>query len=173
MSRAYDHIRIEALWNEEADDSLSNDQFYRLLMEQYKIYVEMADRATFRRTLVNLFFMMVNISVVSIMALGLSRATSGVSMFLMLIPLLGLLAICYAWWRLVRFYRHSVTIKEKIIGELEKRMPSTVWQAERKAVVLKGALNPLHRLESVMPYVFCLLYVGIYVYLWIYPPWLY
>jgi len=167
----FENAEIGQLWNEE-DDSFSNEQFSQLVMEQYKIYVEMADRAGFRRILVNLFFMIFNIMVVSILALGISRSSSEVSMFLMLLPLSGMIAICYSWWRVVRYYRHVVTIKEKVIGELERRLPcSPIWQAERAIASSNGALSPLKRMEGWLPFIFIGLYVAIYIYLLFVQPW--
>ncbi len=167
----YDDLEISEFWNED-EDHYSNEQYSMLLMEQYKLYVEMADRASFRRTLVNLFFLLVNILIVSLMALGLSRTTSELSMVLMLMPFLGLIAICYSWGRLVRYFRHTVTIKEKVIGELEKRLPSSpLWKAEQDAIERKGIQNPLRRMEIYMPYIFAAIYCAIYTYLVISPPW--
>lgn len=166
-----EEMQIQSFWNDE-DEYFTNDQYNNLLMEQYKIYVEMADRASFRRTMINVFFLVVNILVVSLMALGLSRTTSELSMILMALPFLGLLSICYAWWRLVRHYRHSVTIKEKVIGELEKRLPSSpIYLAERDAVNRRGTQNPLKRLEMYMPFIFLSIYIAIYLYLCFNPPW--
>ncbi|MDC0534414.1 hypothetical protein OAO18_01235 [Francisellaceae bacterium] len=167
----FESAEVEQLWNEE-DDAFSNEQFSILVMEQYKIYVEMADRAGFRRILINLFFLIINILVVSMLALGISRTGAPVSMFLMLLPLAGMTAICYSWWRVVRYYRHVVTIKEKVIGELERRLPcSPIWHAERKIASSKGALSPLKRMEGWMPFVFIGLYVAIYMYLLFVQPW--
>ena len=165
MSSRFENLNIENLWNDDGD-SFSNEQYNTLLMEQYKIYVEMADRASFRRITVNLFFLIINILVVGIMALGMSRSSTELSIPLLFIPFIGLMAISYAWWRVVRFFRHTVTIKEQVIGALEKRLPcSPMWQAERETAEAKGSFTPLKRLETYMPFVFMLLYTGIYAYI--------
>lgn len=164
MSR-FNHANIDKLWNE-GQDNFSNEQYYSLLIEQYKIYVEMADRASFRRVSINLFFLVTNILIVGIMALGISRSSAELSLGLLVLPLLGLLAICYSWWRVVRFYRHTVNIKEQVIGALEKRLPSSpIFSAERVTAEQKGSFTPLKRLETYMPFIFMLLYIGIYIYL--------
>jgi len=164
MSR-FDNINVDNLWNEE-QDNFSNEQYYALLIEQYKIYVEMADRASFRRVSINLFFLITNIMIVGIMALGISRSSTELSLSLLVLPLLGLLAISYCWWRVVRFYRHTVNIKDQVIGALEKRLPSSpIFSAERVTAEQKGSFTPLKRIETYMPFIFMLLYLGIYVYL--------
>lgn len=164
MSR-FDNINLDKLWNEE-QESFSNDQYDSLLIEQYKIYVEMADRASFRRISINLFFLITNIAIVGIMALGISRSSTELSLGLLVLPLLGLLAICYCWWRVVRFYRHTVNIKEQVIGALEKRLPSSpIFSAERAAAEQRGSFTPLKRIETYMPFIFMFLYLGIYIYL--------
>ena len=164
MSR-FDNVNLDDLWNED-QDNFSIDQYYSLLIEQYKIYVEMADRASFRRVSINLFFLIINILIVGIMALGISRSSAELSLGLLVLPLLGLLAISYCWWRVVRFYRHTVNIKEQVIGALEKRLPSSpIFSAERTTAEQKGSFTPLKRIETYMPFIFMLLYTGIYAYL--------
>ncbi|MFZ9035309.1 MAG: RipA family octameric membrane protein [Francisellaceae bacterium] len=164
MSR-FDNLSIENLWNDD-NENFSNEQYNQMLIEQYKVYVELADRASFRRVSINLFFLIANIVIVGIMALGISRSSSELSLGLLVIPLLGLLSICYAWWRVVRFYRHTVNIKEQVIGALERRLPSSpIYSAERQAAEKKGSFTPLKRIETLMPFVFILLYLGIYIYL--------
>ncbi|WP_119343192.1 RipA family octameric membrane protein [Facilibium subflavum] len=161
----FDNVDIDNLWNEE-QENFSNDQYYSLLIEQYKIYVEMADRASFRRISINLFFLITNIAIVGIMALGISRSSAELSLGLLVLPLLGLLAISYCWWRVVRFYRHTVNIKEQVIGALEKRLPSSpIFSAERVTAEKRGSFTPLKRIETYMPFIFMLLYLGIYIYL--------
>ena len=158
-------VKVDNLWNEE-QDNFSNEQYYNLLIEQYKIYVEILDRVSFRRISINLFFLIINISIVGVMALGISRSSAQLSLALLVLPLLGLLSICHCWWRVVRFYRHTVNIKEQVIGALEKRLPSSpIFSAERVVAQKKGSFTPLKRLETTMPFIFTFLYLAIYIYL--------
>ncbi len=165
MSKRFENLKIDHLWNDD-HDQLTNEQYHKMVIEQYKVYVEMADRASFRRISINLFFLVTNIFIIGVLAIGLSRNQHQLSATMLFIPYLGVLAICYAWWRVVRFYRHTVQIKDQVIGAIEKRLPSSpLWQAERTAAEEKGSFTPLKRLETNMPFVFMALYTGIYIYL--------
>lgn len=161
----YENVEVQDLWSDwDEGDNFTNETFQILVMEQYKLYVELTDRAAFRRIIVNLFFLMLNILVISLLALGISRTSVPISTIFMLFPFFGLLSICYIWRRLVSYYRHTVMIKERVIGELEKKLPSSpIWLAERNVAVEKGTSSPLNRLESYMPYVFAGLYCTVYI----------
>ncbi len=46
----------DKLWSNEDENTLSNEQYNSLLIEQYRIYVELTDRTSYRRIVINLFF---------------------------------------------------------------------------------------------------------------------
>ena len=154
------------LWNEEADH-YNNEIFHQLLMEQYKISVEMADRLNARRSLVNTFFLTLHAIIIGIVGLSLSHSPNVSEIGLLLIPLLGLLILCYAWWRLAQWYRHQVDAKAQVINALERRLPSNPFRTtDFKISQRRGghAKNPLSRLEVYMPFLFAALYILAFLY---------
>lgn len=154
------------LWNDDDTEKFDNETYNHLLMEQYKVYVEMADRINARRSLANTFFLTFHAVIISILGLSLSRSPSVVHVGLLLFPLIGLLVLCYAWWRLVQYFRRLSHAKSQVIGELEKRLPSSPsWLAERKALQLKRPYNPLRRMEITLPFIFAALYLFSFVYM--------
>lgn len=46
----------DKLWSNDDESNLSNEQYNQLLIEQYRIYVELTDRTSYRRIVINLFF---------------------------------------------------------------------------------------------------------------------
>ena len=61
------------LWNELAESSeyIENKELYQNhIIEQYKVYVEMADRISARRNLTNIFFLTLNTTILG--AIGFS-----------------------------------------------------------------------------------------------------
>jgi len=52
----------DSLWNEDAATTRSD---VNLVMDQYKLYVEMADRVSARRSLANTFFLTLNTAICS------------------------------------------------------------------------------------------------------------
>lgn len=156
----------DELWNDDDTEAFSNETYNTLLIEQYKIYVEMYDRITSRRSIANTFFLTLHAILISVLGLSLRNTDSVSGVGLLLFPLLGLLVLCYAWWRLVQYYRRVSNAKEQVIGELEKRLPSSpAHAAELKAMQLDRPYNALRRMEITLPYVFAALYIFTYAYI--------
>jgi hypothetical protein len=163
----HDQDLTKELWNEEEAEGYDNETFHHLLMEQYKLSVEMADRLNARRSLVNTFFLTLHAITVGIVGLSLIHSPTVQQFGLLLIPLMGLLILCYAWWRLAQWYRHQVDAKALVINALERRLPSNPFRTtDFKISQRRGghAKNPLSRLEVYLPFFFALLYVMAVVY---------
>jgi hypothetical protein len=152
--------KLKELWNEEESESLDNETFQHLLLEQYKIAVEMADRLNARRSAINIFFLTLHAIIMGIVGLSLTHSPTIQQIGLLLIPLLGLLILCYAWWRLAQWYRHQVDAKAQVIAQIESRLP---FNASR-IVESKMTKNPLSRLEIYLPYMFAILYFFAFMY---------
>ncbi|NCX93584.1 MAG: hypothetical protein EBX40_02785 [Gammaproteobacteria bacterium] len=158
-------IRQE-LWNEKDSERFSNDAYNHLLIEQYKIYIEMYDRVSARRTLANTFFLTLHAIFISALGISLHNPGTIAQAGLLIFPLLGLLVLCYAWSRLVQYFRRVINAKEKVINEFEKRLPSNPsFLAERRAMSTDRPYNSLRRMEITLPYVFGALYVLSYLYI--------
>jgi hypothetical protein len=136
------------------------------ILEQYRMYVEMADRISERRAGANTFFLTLNTSVLTI--LGAVRAALPADHPSWLaIPLAGLLAECAAWFYLVRSYRQLNSAKYRVVGALEKRLPaSPYWSAEWSALGKgqdRSLYWPLTHLEQWVPITFIVVYVASYI----------
>ena len=155
----------DELWGDNDTERFSNDTFHTLLMEQYKVYVEMADRTSARRSLANTFFLTIHAIILSVLGFSIINNPSITNPPILLFPLLGLLVLCYAWWRLVQYFRRLSRAKGAVIAELEKRLPSTSLDAERVALgEHQRPYNPLKRMEVTLPFIFGLLYIFSYLY---------
>jgi hypothetical protein len=154
------------LWNEGigaasyAGDSLA---FRTAILEQYKLYVEMADRVSARRNLANTFFLTLNTAVFA--AIGaLAKTKVPLHSWLLLLPVLGLVVQCGAWFFLVRSYRQLNSAKFVVIGVLEEQLPaSPYWRAEWRALGEgrdKTKYWPLSHLEQWVPVLFAVAYVA-------------
>ncbi len=154
------------LWNDGDTETCSNELYHTLLIEQYKLYVEMYDRTTSRRSLANTFFLTLHAILISVLGLSLRNINTITGVGLLLFPLLGLLVLCYAWWRLVQYYRRVASAKERVIAEMERRLPANPsWSAERKAMQVDRPYNSLRRMEITLPFIFAVLYVLTYGYI--------
>jgi len=156
--------RLWAPSSDTTDDRLMTDAQYGALIEQYKLYVEMADRISSRRSLTNTFFLTLNTAAFTVVGLFLAGPTSVIAPRAWLVlPFFALTVQCMAWFWLIRSYRQLNTAKFQVIGALEERLPaSPYWRAEWFALGEgkdKSKYWPLTHLEQWVP----LLFVAIYV----------
>ena len=104
------------------------------LLEQYKLYVEMADRISERREKSNSFFLTVNTALVALLAKDAFGAAPASPRFLEILVPLAAVLLCYLWYRIVRSYRDLNSAKFKVVHEIESRLPIRPYDAEWEAV---------------------------------------
>ena len=148
------------LWNKNVIDEYDDkDKCKDHVLEQYKIYVEMADRISARRSTANTFFLTLNTLIVG----ALSACAEKFSQLSVVVICIAAIVLCYVWKRLINSYRQLNTAKYAVIGELEKRLPSSpYWSAEWNA--LGEGKDPkkykqLTAVEKWVPIVFMCLYL--------------
>ncbi|MBT0772339.1 hypothetical protein KIH74_25565 [Kineosporia sp. J2-2] len=167
-SPSLDGIRA-TLWNDAptaGNPPGPGDTDTAVLLEQYKLYAEMADRVSERRGQANAFFLSVNTTVAAGIALFAEHSVD-TARPLLIAPWLILLGQCLAWFWLLRSYRQLNSAKFAVIGALEERLPaSPYWRAEWAA--LGGGTDParywpLSHVEQWVPWVFALAYTAGFV----------
>lgn len=159
----------EALWNVKVgagDYADPADKYQAAILEQYKTYVEMADRISARRALTNTFFLTLNTAVFTLIGVFL-QVHQKAATWLLVLPLIALLGECAAWYYLVRSYRQLNTAKYQVIGTLEERLPaSPYWRAEWKALGEgkdRSKYWPLTHIEQWIPILFAATYLAGYI----------
>jgi len=134
------------------------------LLEQYKLYVEMADRISARRMLANTFFLTLNSGILAALAFLFKERVAGAALWA-IPPFAALLVLCYVWWKLIRSYRQLNTAKfDKVVPAMEKHLPADPYVAEWKALGLgkdPKLYTPLTAIEHWVPRVFMFLYVAL------------
>lgn len=139
------------------------------LLEQYKLYVQMADKISERRQSANRFFLTVNTALIAFLGLVANPAAGGNAGIATSPPLPWVLAVsaagvvlCFTWYRLVRSYKDLNSGKFKVIHAIESKLPSSPYDAEWEAVG-RGEEPKLHmpftHIEIRIPWVFAALYV--------------
>lgn len=156
----------EGLWTTEAGPELrdeSSETYSRVLVEQYKIYVEMADRVSSRRGLTNTFFLTLNTSIFAVIG-AFWGLESPVNSWLLAFPVFALITQCMAWFWIVRSYRQLNAAKFAVVGAFEERLPaSPFWRAEWKALGEgrdPSRYWPISHLEQWIPVLFAGFYLG-------------
>jgi len=137
------------------------EKYHEHLIEQYKLYVQMADKVSERRQSANNYFLTVNsilISLVGVLSgIGLIAEQNVWRCF---IPLAGLL-VSVTWATLIRSYRQLNSGKFKVIHQLESQLPAALYDTEWK--ILEEGLGkrylPFTHVEQFVPWIFAVLYV--------------
>ena len=133
------------------------------LLEQYKLYVEMADRISARRQEANTFFLSVNTALVAFLGLVVEGEPGEVPVAWAVLVSLAGVALCVFWYRLVRSYRGLNSGKFGVIHAIERRLPLVPYEAEWEAVGRgkdPGRYLPFTHVEVRVPWVFAALYVA-------------
>lgn len=125
-----------------------------LLIEQYKLYVEMADRVSTRRAETNRFYTTLLAGLLAVLSIIIEKSdfTGIINIALTGIGFLGI-ALCIVWYTNISSYRQLNSGKFKVINEMEKQLPfccySTEWQ-----ILTGGEGKPKYlRLTQVEKYV--------------------
>ena len=151
------------LWNDDEDVQQASLTYSSALMEQYKLYVELADRVSQRRAVANSFFLLVNSAAVVILG-SLGVSLDQVSSWLLVFPTVILVCICGVWFYMVKSYGQLNTGKWQVVGVMEERLPASPWwRAEWQALGEgkdRSLYWPLTHIEKWVPLVFILLYIG-------------
>ncbi len=140
------------------------DNYQAHYLEQYKLYVEMADRISIRRQSANTFFLSVNTAIIAVIGyiqLGQSAGTS--KAFYWLVSLAGM-TLCYSWYRLIRSYKDLNSGKFRVVHAIEKRLPIALYDAEWTSLE-KGKnpklYHPFTKIEMIVPWIFFVLHFSV------------
>jgi hypothetical protein len=134
-------------------------EYRKHLLDQYVLYVKMADRISSRRATANSFFLTISVSLVTAMS-ALTRLYPSPSLLCQLwtaATAAAGVALSLAWLLTVRAYRLINEAKFQVINSLEKKLPAAGFEAERTYLEEAGKKRKPARLttvESVVPAVF-------------------
>jgi len=127
-----------------------------LLFEQYKLYVEMADKISHRRAISNAFFLAINTALISLVSYAAQLHSP-----IYLLNIAGLV-LSILWFSIIRSYKNLNNAKYGIVNQIEEKLPlrpySTEWD------ILKRGRNkkiywPVTHVESWVPGIFAIIYV--------------
>ena len=168
-----DYVRRTAadrLWNRAVGvENYSSDArraYQDAVLEQYKLYVEMADRVSARRSLANTFFLTLNALVVTAFGL-LWRDKPQADPLWLLLPLTAALGQCAAWFFIVRSYRQLNAGKYEVVGHFEQALPAFPYSRAEWLLLGEGKdwhlYLPFTHVERWIPVLFSILYFSGYL----------
>lgn len=129
-------------------------------LELYKLAIEMADRASARRTTANTFFLTVNTALIAFISTGPQN--------LLWLVALGGIALCATWWVLLKSYRDLNEAKFGVIISMEENLEAKIFGDEWKKLKedrpkgWRGRYAEFNIVERAVPAVFAVLYVIVF-----------
>ncbi len=149
------------------------EQYNVHLLEQYKLYVEMADRISIRRGQTNKFYISLLSGLLALLSIMIG--TEGFDdirlTVLFAIGFLGTV-LCLVWFININSYRQLNTAKFKIINKMEESLPYPCYDLEWKLLgqgkESKKYLQ-LTRVEKYIPIILSVPYIlllGYTIYIW-------
>ena len=140
------------------------------LLEQYKLYVEMADRVSQRREQSNRFYVTIVSALAAIVVIiarfGVPENGALLEVAFLVVGLFGL-ALSVVWHFNIRSYRTLNSAKFAIINRMEKQLPYAGYNEEWEILRPSEGRRPyfqLTRVEQFVPMIFALLFIALTIY---------
>jgi len=161
-----DNFVSELLAVEEKD---YGKDYKKHLLEQYKLYVEMADKVSSRRSRANTFFLSVNTLLVTAIGVLTELESSFVTLNLWWVLISSFAGVLFSWtWvSTINSYRQLNRGKfDVIIPLIEKKLPLAMFKAEWSYLKSKRGTSRYKQLtvvEVLVPKIFAGIYVALMV----------
>ena len=149
-------------------ESEYGEDYKNKLFEQYRIFLQMIDNLTRRRTIANNFFLSVNTGLLAAFGLLVQLKTTSFEisdMWVLAGSIAGIL-FSYSWYRTVESYKQLSSVKWKIVLEIEKKLPLLLHDTEWKLLGEgndKKKYKKLTDVERAIPIIFIAGYVAVIV----------
>jgi hypothetical protein len=137
-----------------------------LMIEQYKLYVEMADRTSARRFDVSRFYTSLLTAFLVVIPLAYAQGVPpGVrAMLLPAVAVIGV-SLCVLWFFHIGSYRQLNRLKFRVIHEMEAQLPFPAYKREWELLGNEPIrYRRLATIERLVPVALLIPYVGLLVY---------
>jgi hypothetical protein len=143
-------------------------EFKAHLLEQYKLYVEMADRVSSRRVQTASIYTSILSALLALLSITSNKELfQGSQRFVLLtIAILGL-CLCLAWAANINSYKQLNSLKFKVIHDMETHLPFPCYDMEWKILKEDKHKQRYFRLTSIEQYIPAILaipYVCLFLY---------
>jgi len=145
------------IYNKDRDPN-EDTEYVRLLLEQYKLYVQMADKISDRRADANKFFISLLTGLLALLSAVVALRTPATiqSAVLFTVAILGIV-LCIIWWFIIHSYKQLNTGKFKVVHEMEKKLPYACYDREWEVLGRgedRAKYLPLTHVEQYVPLLF-------------------
>ncbi len=142
------------------------DKYVEHLLEQYKIYIDSAEKISDRRQKNNEFFLGLNTALVALLGFVLTKLDSEQIYYIFLLASAAGVLICYYWYRIILSYKGLNGGKFEVIHLVEKRLPLALYDTEWEILGRgndKKKYQPFTHIEFRIPWVFIAIYVILFL----------
>jgi hypothetical protein len=132
---------------EEEPSDYDREKYHSHLIEQYKLYVEMVDRLSGRRVLVNNSFITLTGAGAIAYAAAPTSFGGGSAVFFQSAITLACILLAVLWRETIVYYRHLSDAKFLVIHEMEELLPARPYTVEHEYFIgkRKAKLTPFTR----------------------------
>jgi hypothetical protein len=155
--------------SENPTDNKSIDAKVDWLLEEYKLYVEMADRVSARRIDASKLYIALLTGILAVIPFVLEQGTPANIQWIVLtsIGILGII-LCSVWILNIRSYKQLNSLKFKVIHEMEQKLTfpcyTREWEILEKQQGSRGYLR-LSKIERYIPILLMIPYLILLVYM--------
>lgn len=141
------------------ESQIESDTTKEILFNQYRLYVELADKVSDRRNIANSFFVTINgVLIAGILNfLTQQNTTEKVFEWTFVAAFAGSL-FCWCWRRMLFYYKNLNGGKFQVIQYLEKRLSVNLFKVEWDYLTNKKSHKSFSDSEKIVP----ALFVGVY-----------
>lgn len=140
------------------------DKYVEHLLEQYKIYLNSAEKISDRRQKANEFFLGLNTALVALLGFIATKTDqTSVNLVLGLATIAGA-TMCYLWYRIILSYKGLNGGKFKVVHAIESRLPLALYDTEWEMLgrgERKDLYWPFTHIELFVPKIFIAIYAVI------------
>ena len=131
------------------------------ILEQYKMYVESAEKVSDRRSNLNTFYLSLTTTIAGVIGYLKTNTINNSEYLIVALSISGIL-ICIYWVNLLENYRKLNSGKFKVIHEIEKELPLNLYEYEWEKLG-KGndpkLYKKLSNVEKIIPFIFGVLFL--------------
>ena len=138
-------MKLESLEREEYKEGYDT-----LILEQWKICVEMANSNTEKRTNSNNIFITINSALFAVVTFSLDYKSIMLSVVGIVVSIL--------WLNSIESYKKLSSVKYHIVNEIEEKLPLAPFTYEWEKLKSEYKYLRLTKIEKILPWLFILLY---------------
>lgn len=148
--RIHPSPKVETMQMESVSREDYGEDYDSVVLEQWKICVEMANSNTEKRTNSNNIFITINAALLAVVSFSMEYKS-------MLLSVVGI-AVCVVWIYSIESYKKLSSVKYHIVNEMEQRLPLKPFAYEWSKLKTEKKYLGLTHIEKILPGLFILLY---------------